>query len=594
VLDPVLLVYSGFIGGVDYDYAWDIAVDSEGASYVVGTTKSKENSFPETVGPDLTFNGDYDAFVAKINPQGTDLEYCGYIGGSLSETGDGIAVDESGCAYVVITTNSSEFDLPVKVGPDLTFNGFYDVLVAKVNPAGDDLVYCGFIGGSENADTGRDICVDQFGCAYVTGNTNCTEATFPVKIGPDLTHNGKQDGFVARINAAGTALDYCGYVGGNWSDVAHGIAVDEQGCVYIAGFSNSDESTFPRINGPDLTFNGRDDAFVGKVRADGSGLIYCGYIGGGEDDYAMDVAVDGAGCAYVTGWTDSGELRFPETVGPDLTYNGDDDAFVAKVNAQGNGLIYCGYLGGERNEKGYDIAVDISGFAYVAGRTWSDEDTFPVILGPDLTYNGGTFDAYVAKIDKDGSGLIYCGYVGGDEYDAAYGCAVDQAGAIYITGITTSTQATFPTARGPDLTANGDEEAFVVKIALALAADAYTLSEQGGTIEFYLTSGDDHASRAYLLAGGYSGTEPGFALPGGLATLPVNFDEFTYHVLFPLLNSTIFSNFLGALDEYGQAQAQLNAPALPPGYVGLELYFAFCLNNPFDFASNPVEIEIIP
>jgi hypothetical protein len=125
----------------------------------------------------------------------------------------------------------------------------------------------------------------------------------------------------------------------------------------------------------------------------------------------------------------------------------------------------------------------------------------------------------------------------------------------------------------------------------ALWAEPYTLSEQGGQVDFHLNAG--HAGRNYLLLGGLTGTSPGHPLPGGYATLPLNWDPFTDLVLL-LLNTPLFADFLGQLDGSGMGTAQLNAPALPSGFVGSILYFAYCLNNPFDFVSNAVEIEIVP
>ena len=137
---------------------------------------------------------------------------------------------------------------------------------------------------------------------------------------------------------------------------------------------------------------------MAKVNSSGTALVYCGYIGGSSDDYGNGIAVDGSGNAYVTGDTDSTEATFPVTVGPDLTQNGFFDAFVAKVNSSGTALVYCGYIGGSYGDYGYGIAVDGSGNAYVTGYTYSTEATFPETVGPDLTHNGGSMDAFVAKV----------------------------------------------------------------------------------------------------------------------------------------------------------------------------------------------------
>ncbi len=403
------LVYCGYIGGsgAGGDYGNGIAVDGSGNAYVTGESYSTEATFPVAVGPDLVSNGGSDAFVAKVNAAGTGLVYCGYIGGSVRDYGNGIAVDGSGNAYVTGDTASTEATFPVAVGPDLVSNFGSDAFVAKVNAAGTGLVYCGYIGGSSN-DHGCGIAVDGSGNAYVTGDTGSREATFPVAVGPDLTHNGGgelYDAFVAKVNAAGTGLVYCGYIGGcgsgvgvSGNDYGRGIAVDGSGNAYVTGDTSSTEASFPVAGGPDLVSNGVTDAFVAKVYPGGTSLAYCGYIGGSGYDYGNGIAVDGSGNAYVTGYTGSTEATFPVAVGPDLVSNGLTDAFVAKVNAAGTGLVYCGYIGSSGSDYGRGIAVDGSGNAYVTGDTLSAEANFPVAVGPDLTYNSAT-DAFVAKIN---------------------------------------------------------------------------------------------------------------------------------------------------------------------------------------------------
>jgi len=466
VLDPAVLVYCGYIGGSGTEQGSGIAVDGSGNAYVAGYTDSTQATFPDIGGPDLTYNsGDYDAFVAKVNASGTALVYCGYIGGSSLDEGWGIAVDGSGNAYVIGETYSTQTTFPVIGGPDLTHNGGdFDAFVAKVNASGTALVYCGYIGGSGD-EQGRDIAVDSSGNAFITGYTKSTQASFPVIGGPDLTYNGYDDAFVAKVNASGTSLVYCGYIGGSDYDSGNGIAVDGSGNAYVTGYTESTQTTFPAIGGPDLTYNGYDDAFVAKVNASGTALVYCGYIGGLGSDYGYGMAVDGSGNTYVIGSTYSMEATFPDIGGPDLTYNGYDDAFVAKVNASGTALVYCGYIGGSGDEEGRGIAVDGSGNAYITGFTTSTQATLPVIGGPDLTYNGGLEDAFVAKVNASGTALVYCGYIGGSGTDLGSRIAVDDSGNAYVAGFTESTQAMFPVIGGPDLTHNGNADAFVAKIS---------------------------------------------------------------------------------------------------------------------------------
>ena len=333
-LDPMILIYCGYIGGSNDDYGLNMAIGGSGNAYVTGYTFSDQSSFPTIAGPDLTHNGSDDAFVVKVNAAGTGLVYCGFIGGSNDDIGVAIAVDSSGNAYVAGLTASNESSFPVTVGPGLTYNGGdWDAFVAKVNAAGTELTYCGYIGGL-SVDWANRIAVDSSGNAYVSGDTSSDQSSFPVTVGPDLTQNGSHDAFVVKINAAGTGLTYCGYIGGLNEDWANGIAVDSSGNAYVAGKTSSDQTSFPVAVGPDLTYNGGDwDAFVAKVNAAGTGLNYCGYIGGSGDDYGYGVALDSLGNAYVVGTTYSDQGSFPVTVGPDLTFNGIVDGFVAKIAA---------------------------------------------------------------------------------------------------------------------------------------------------------------------------------------------------------------------------------------------------------------------
>jgi hypothetical protein len=464
VIDPAVLVYCGYIGSSGNERGNGISVDESGAAYLTGFTYSDQATFPATGGPDLTFNGDVDAFVAKVRPDGTGLVYAGYLGGSGNDEGEGIAVDGSGAAYVTGYTTSDQTTFPVSVGPDPTYNGNVDAFVAKVRPDGTGLVYAGYLGGYLD-DAGTGIAVDGSGTAYVTGFTTSDQATFPATGGPDLTYNGPRDAFVAKVRLDGKGLVYAGYIGGSGDDWGDGIAVDGSGAAYVTGYTNSDQTTFPATGGPDLTYNSNVDAFVAKVRPDGTGLVYAGYLGGSGEDYGASIAVDGSGAAYVIGYTKSDQTTFPVSGGPDLTYNGGDwDAFVAKVRPDGKGLVYAGYIGGSGDELGFGIAVDGGGAAYVTGYTTSDQTTFPVRGGPDPTYNGGDWDAFVAKVHPDGKGLVYCGYLGGSRDDGGEDIAVDGSGAAYVTGWTSSDQATFPVSVGPDLTYNGIYDAFMAEI----------------------------------------------------------------------------------------------------------------------------------
>jgi uncharacterized protein (TIGR03437 family) len=393
------LVYCSYIGGTSNDRATGVAVDGPGNAYVVGETFSNQTTFPIVGGPGLTYARNGDVFIAKVNAAGTSLVYSGYIGGDQRDFASGVAIDSTGNAYVVGYTGSTELSFPVTVGPDISENGDIDAFVAKVNTTGSALVYCGYIGGIAK-DYGRGIAVDGAGNAYVVGDTASNQTSFPVTGGPDLTYNGgDSDAFVAKINAAGTALVYSGYVGGAGVEFGRGMAVDSAGNAYITGETSSDQASFPVTVGPDLTFNGLTDAFVSKLNPSGTGFVYSGYVGGIGNDAGYGIALDSTGTAYITGETSSFQT-FPVVGGPQLQGSGVLDAFVTRVNAPGNSLIYSGFVGGSGNDRANSIAVDGNGNAYITGTTESNQPTFPVTVGPDLTFNGGMTDAFVAKIER--------------------------------------------------------------------------------------------------------------------------------------------------------------------------------------------------
>ena len=358
VIDPVL-VYATYLGGSGVDYGTAVAVDAAGQAYVTGFTGSLD--FPVAGNPlQGTYRGGYyDAFVVKLNAAGTALVYATYLGGSGVDSGDGIAVDAAGQAYVTGSTNSLDF--PVAGNPlQGTYRGsYYDAFVAKLNADGSALVYATYLGGSWD-DRGWGLAVDAAGQAYVTGYAGSLD--FPVAGRPVQAHpRGGGDAFVAKLNAAGSALVYATYLGGSRFDFGTGLVVDAIGQVYVTGRAESPD--FPMAGSPlQATLNGGYDAFVAKLNADGSALVYATYLGGSQYEEGQGLAVDATGHAYVTGWTTSPD--FPVAGSPfQATFGGGANAFVAKLNAAGSALVYATYLGGS----GKGIAVDAAGHAYVMG-----------------------------------------------------------------------------------------------------------------------------------------------------------------------------------------------------------------------------------
>jgi hypothetical protein len=320
------LVYSTYLGGYYNDQAYGIAVDGSGNAYVTGDTTSSD--FPTMNPLQPTFGGGIDAFVSKLNPTGSALVYSTYLGGSAGDFGQAIAVDSSGNAYVAGYTSSTNFPTMNPLQPTYG-GGNTDAFVAQLNSTGSVLVYSTYLGGSADDFTGG-IAVDGSGNAYVAGWTSSTN--FPTMNPLQPANAGRSDAFVAQLNPTGSALLYSTYLGGSGDDEAEHIAVDSSGNPYVTGATNS--TNFPTMNPLQPAFGGGGDAFVTKLNAPGSALVYSTYLGGGGLDTGYGLAVDSAGNAYVTGVTSSS--NFP-TMNPLQPACGDGntcnagDAFVTKI-----------------------------------------------------------------------------------------------------------------------------------------------------------------------------------------------------------------------------------------------------------------------
>jgi len=470
--DASELLYGTYLGGGEAEEHLDIAVDSNGAAYVAGSTVSPD--FPTTAGAFGTprVSGGWDAFVVKLNASGTNLIYCAFLGGDEGnpDEGRGIAVDQLGNAYVTGHTFSADFPTTAEAY-DRTHNGEHDAFVVKVNATGSDLDYATFLGGTL-FESGSAIAIDTAGGAYVVGET--VSSDFPTTSGAlDTSYGGGSqtgDGFAAKLNPTGNTLVYSTYLGGSLDDQANSVAVNASMEAYVAGDTlSTDFPTTSGVVGPDLS--GNQDGFVVRLSSDGSNEIYGTYLGGPNWEWTNAIAVDGSDAAYVVGTSSD----IPTTAGAyDTTADG-LDAFVAKLNSSASAFVYCTMLGGSGADAGKSLAVDGDGAAYVAGETISTD--FPTTAGAfDTSHGGGTCgtppdtyacdDAFVAKLSPSGGFLEYATYLGGSSADVDPEVAVDSSGAAYVSGRTESTD--FPTtAEAHDRTLDGRNDAFVVKLALA-------------------------------------------------------------------------------------------------------------------------------
>jgi hypothetical protein len=419
------------------------------------------------------------------------------------------------------------------------------------------LGYSTYLGGSDY-DSGYGIAADESGIAYVTGLTSSFDfpATEPYEL-------DQYNAFVTKIdtNASGAAsLLYSAYLGGTDYDQGNAIAVNSSGIVYVTGDTISYD--FPTVNQYQKDLDGGySDVFVTKIDTNASGaesLLYSTYLSGGMDDYGRAIAVDAAGNAYVTGYTNSNNFpRRNQFQGRrDTLYY---DAFVTKINTNASGtasLLYSTYLGGSTYDEGADIAVDAAGIAYVTGST--DSFNFPKRNQYQGEQGGG--DVFVTKLDTNAAGLaalLYSTYLGGTDQDMGKGITLGSSGIAYVTGLTWSSD--FPTLNQYQIF-QGTSDAFVTKLdtnATGLAALAYSTYLGGGAYDEGIGIAIDAAGIIYVIGDTYSDDFP--TLNQYQADLDVAYNDAFVTKLDTSasgLAALVYSTYLGgSRDEYGNAIA---------------------------------------
>jgi len=376
----------------------------------------------------------------------------------------------------------------------------------------DPLIYSTYLGG-RGEDDGYGIAVDSAGNAYITGFTN--SADFPTTPGAfQTTCCGEYgDAFVAKLNPSGSALVYSTYLGGSQYDSGTGVAVDSAGNAYVVGFTESND--FPTMNPLQPAYGGGNtDVFVAKINPSGSALVYSTYLGGNQLDNVGGVAVDSAGNAYVTGFTDSPDFPTSNAFQPAL--RGGQNAFVTKINPAGSAFVYSTYLGGSYFDFGGAIAADSAGNAYVTGLAQSTD--FPVTPGAFQTVCNSVnscANVFVTKLNPAGSALVYSTFLGGSIGDVGLGIAIDSAGDAYVTGYTKSND--FPT-RNPFQAANAggidNFDGFVTKMNAAGSALLYSTYLGGSGDDVATAIAVDSAGNAYVTGQTYSTDFP--TTPGAL------------------------------------------------------------------------------
>lgn len=388
------LLYSTYLGGTShYEQSGNaIAIDSTGHAYVTGKTSAQD--FPVTPGAFQSSPGDNaygDSYVTKLSPDGTSLVYSTYLSGNVLDVGTSIHVDAGGYSYVGGFTGSYNF--PTTPGAYQTsLIGSSNAFLTKFSVDGTTLIYSTFLGNG-SATNLWSLAVDAAGYAYVAGDT--TSATFPVTPGAfQTTLNGTRNTFVTKFLPDGSGLVYSTFVGGSQDDYSHCICIDGQGNAYVTG--NTHSTDFPVTPGvvQSAYGGGFSDAFLYKLSADASALVYSTYLGGNNLDNGNGIALASGNRACVTG--DTSSPNFPTTpwVKPS-TLTGSQSIFLTIISEDGASYVASSYIGGNNVSSGKGIAIGVDDNIYIAGTT--NSSNFPVTPGAFQPTNQGGNDAFVYR-----------------------------------------------------------------------------------------------------------------------------------------------------------------------------------------------------
>jgi hypothetical protein len=542
------LDFSTFVAGNSMDWATDVALDSNGNIYIVGTTASWvdfqlapisytvmgrklvpviEAAQPSFGGPmedETSIEGD--VFVMKLDPTGTNLIYSTFLGGSGADYGVGIAVDNAGNAYVTGATYS--FDFPTTEGAyDRTYGrgevSIGDAFVTKINPTGTAIVFSTLLGGNEGigGEGAEDIAVDSAGNVYITGSTGTPD--FPTRNAAQPTYAGGLDAFVSKLNSTGSDLIYSTYLGGRGKphedfDVGYGIEVDDEGNAYVVGGTRAPD--FPVKDAVRAKLRGSSDAFFAKFDANGT-LLVSTYLGGSSYDVAQDLSLDAAGNVLISGTTAS-----PDNATPGAPQQTRGDCAV------GSGLAASAYC--VTDSRGQ--AVSNTSIAVPQGST----PECPGII---------CSDAFVMKLSAGGYDVEYSTYLGGVDIDQGGHIAADANGNAFVTGTTHSRNFPLANAIQSTFTAGCSFSTFY-QTTLCPSNSFVTKLGSNGAVEFS------------TLFGGRSGAINGITLdPAGSVIVVGRTDG----VNFPLVDArqTVYGGYVsdGFLAKIALESDQMTQPA---------------------------------
>jgi len=445
--DPVRyrIEWATYLGGSEYDDLREIIVGEDGTVLLGGQTMSPDlpvtagafqpryGGEPAGTGHPGVYGGD--CFLARLSGDGRRILAATYFGGSRQERDVyGMALDRRG--RIVITTTTRSRDVPTTPGAFQRkyAGGEADVVVAKLSADLGRLVWCTYLGGSENESPRGGLATDARDNVYIVGTSRSTD--FPTTAGVvQPRRKGGSDAFVAKLSDDGSRLLWSTRLGGGGEDGILGARVDGQGNVYVTGHTES--SDFPVTPGaPQSHCGGKSDCFLAALAPDASRLLYSTYLGGQGNEFAehrMELLADGS--VLLSGVTSSPD--FPTTPGAfQRKLRGKTAGFVTRLSTDGRRWLFSTFLGGSSGEYFLMPTSDAQGNIYLVGHTASSD--FPVTPGALQKTAGGQGDGVLAILSPDGSRLLYATYLGGPGEDLLRSIALGAGGEVYLLGKTAS------------------------------------------------------------------------------------------------------------------------------------------------------------
>lgn len=418
-------------------------------------------------GPDVygfEIKGKYDPErILVIDPALTTLSASTFLGGKGNDRGYAVVVGDDSKIYVTGYTLYANNDFPVTDGVlDKTYNGLYDIFIARFSPDLKTLEAATYLGG-EGTEYVFSMVVDSSGSLYLSGVTNSSDFPVTASAYQKSYGGGDYDTFVARISPDLSTLEASTFLGGKGLDYSSGLTLSPDGFVYLTG--TTDSENFPVVGGPiNSGPGGNYDVFVTRMSAGLETVSSSARIGGSDYDTGAAVVVNQQGKVFVAGRTRSSD--FPVTPGIfDASYNGDYDGFVIRLDNELTNLEASTFIGGSNYDYLATLITGKSNDVFVAGYTASDD--YPVVSNAFLTAREGSYDLFISRLSDNLKTLLASTYYGGDGDDRLRSIAQDDYGYIYIVGWTKSTDLS-TTLGAYDRSHNGGWDGFIIKFPPSL------------------------------------------------------------------------------------------------------------------------------